>query len=128
MPNPPLHLMDSVGPAIGAGVFVLLMSLVREPTRLRVNALLVAGASGVYLSGGLGLWELLFPALLFPIVYRAQTSYRFVGIAWLLHAAWDVVHHLYANPIWPFIPTSSFGCMVFDTLIALWFLRLSRAA
>jgi len=26
------------------------------------------------------------------------------------------------NPIWPFMPTSSWGCMIFDSLIALWFL------
>jgi hypothetical protein len=39
-----------------------------------------------------------------------------------MHAGWDVVHHLWGNPIWPFMPTSSFGCMVFDTLIAIWFL------
>jgi len=39
-----------------------------------------------------------------------------------MHSAWDLVHHLYGNPIWPFMPTSSFGCLVFDALIALWFL------
>ena len=30
--------------------------------------------------------------------------------------------HLWGSPIWPFMPTSSFGCMIFDTLIAIWFL------
>jgi hypothetical protein len=39
-----------------------------------------------------------------------------------MHAAWDVAHHLYGNAIWPFMPTSSFGCMVFDAAIAVWFL------
>jgi hypothetical protein len=34
----------------------------------------------------------------------------------------DLPHHLWGNPIWPFMPTSSFGCMIFDTLIAVWFL------
>jgi len=34
----------------------------------------------------------------------------------------DLPHHLWGNPIWPFMPTSSFGCMIFDTLIAAWFL------
>ena len=38
--------MDYIGPVIGAGVFVLIMSLVREPSRRTVNAVLVAGASG----------------------------------------------------------------------------------
>jgi len=39
-----------------------------------------------------------------------------------MHAAWDLAHHLWGNPIWPFMPTSSWGCMIFDSLIALWFL------
>ena len=38
-----------------------------------------------------------------------------------MHSGWDAIHHLYANPIWPFMPTSSFDCMVFDALIALRF-------
>jgi len=119
---PPLHVMDYVGPAIGAVAFVLIMSLVREPARRRFNAVLVAGASGVYLSGGLGPWELLYPALAAPVVYLALGSHQLIGIAWLMHSAWDLVHHLWGNPIWPFMPTSSFGCMIFDALIAIWFL------
>jgi hypothetical protein len=99
------------------------MSVVREPMRLSLNAILAAGATGVYLSGGFGVWELIFPAIAIPIIYRAQRAYRFIGIAWLMHAGWDVAHHLYGNPIWPFMPTSSFGCPIFDTLIAVWFLR-----
>jgi hypothetical protein len=38
-----------------------------------------------------------------------------------LHAAWDVPHHLWHRPIWPFQATSSLGCAIFDSLIALWF-------
>ena len=121
MHPPPLSTMDVIGPAIGAAAFVLSMTFVREPVRLRLNAVLVAGASGVYLSGGFGPWELVYPAMVMPVVYAGLGSYRFVGIAWLLHAAWDVVHHLWGNPIWPFMATSSFGCMVFDSLIAVWF-------
>jgi hypothetical protein len=113
--------MDYVGPAIGAVLFVSVMSLVKEPARRTFNAIFVAGASGVYLSGGLGPWELIYPAITLPVVYLALRSYRFIAVAWLMHAGWDVVHHLYGNPIWPFMPTSSFGCMVFDTLIAIWF-------
>jgi uncharacterized protein DUF6010 len=51
---PPLILMDYVGPAIGAVVFVLIMSFVREPTRRTLNAIVVAGACGTYLNGGFG--------------------------------------------------------------------------
>jgi hypothetical protein len=56
------------------------------------------------------------------VVYLGLRSYRWIGVAWLMHAAWDVVHHWYGNPIWPFMPTSSFGCMIFDTVITAWFL------
>lgn len=118
----PLHVMDYVGPALGAVGFVALMSLVKEPVRQRFNVLLVAGACGVYLSGGFGPWELLYPAVASLVVYRGLTAYGHVGIAWLMHSAWDLAHHLYGNPIWPFMPTSSFGCMIFDAGIALWFI------
>lgn len=121
MHSHPLDTADVLQPVIGALVFVFVMSLVREPMRRTLNAVLVAGAGGVYLSGGLGPWELVYPALLLPIVYRALGSYRFIGLAWVLHSVWDLVHHLWGNPIWPFLPTSSFGCLVFDGLIALWF-------
>ena len=122
MTTPPLVLMDYIGPVIGAGVFVLVMSLVREPARRTFNAVLVAGASGVYMSGGFGVWELVYPAIVTPIAYLGLGSYRFIGLAWLMHAAWDLPHHLWGRPIWPFMPTSSFGCVIFDTLIAIWFL------
>jgi hypothetical protein len=123
MPHPPLAIADVVGPAGAAVVFVLLMSLVKEPIRHRVNALLVAGAAGAYLSGGgLGPWELVFPVVALPVVYRGLSAYRWIGVGWLMHSAWDIVHHVYGQAIWPFMPTSSFGCMVFDAAIAAWFL------
>jgi Family of unknown function (DUF6010) len=121
MNAPPLAPMDYIGPVIGAGLFVLIMSLVREPARRTFNAVFIAGASGVYLSGGFGLWELLYPAIALPVVYLGLRSYRFVGLAWLMHAAWDLPHHFWGHPIWPFMPTSSFGCVVFDTAVAMWF-------
>jgi uncharacterized protein DUF6010 len=98
MHPPPILIMDSVGPVIGALVFVVIMSLVSEPARRAINAMIVAGASGAYVSGG------------------------GFGLAWLLHSCWHIVHHLWGNPIWPFMPTSSFGCLIFDALIAVWFL------
>ena len=120
---PPLQVIDAAAPALAAVVFVLAMSLVREPARRSFNAIVVAGASGVYMSGGFGPWEVAYAALGCGVVgYLALGSYRWIGVGWLMHAGWDVLHHLYGNPIWPFQPTSSFGCMVFDTGIALWFL------
>jgi hypothetical protein len=47
--------MDYFGPAISAVLFVLIMSFVPEPARLRFNAIFAAGAVGVYLNGGFGI-------------------------------------------------------------------------
>lgn len=119
---PALLVMDCLGPAIAAVLFTLGMSLVKEPVRRGLNAVLVAGTCGVYLSGGFGAWEVLYPVFATPIVYLGLRSYRFIGLAWLMHSGWDLPHYLWGKPIWPFMPTSSFGCMIFDTLIAVWFL------
>src|SRR5512132_3340805 len=108
MHPPPLLMMDYVGPVIGAVIFVLLMSLVTEPARRDVNAIIVAGVTGVYLSGGgFGVWELLFPVIAMPFAYRGLRAYPFIGIVWLMHSGWDILHHLWGKPIWPFMPTSS---------------------
>ena len=125
--TPQLSAMNFIGPAIGAILFVLLMSLVPEPQRHRLNAILVAGSAGVYISGGFGSWELLYAALATAVAYRGLGSYRFIGIGWLMHACWDVPHHLLHKPIWPFMPTSSLGCAIFDSLIAIWFLANAPA-
>jgi hypothetical protein len=126
MRGPPLHVADYLGPAIAAVAFIAAMSIVREPARLRFNAILVAGAGGVYLGGGLGIWELPFAAAIVILAYLGTSSFVFIGVAWLLHSAWDIVHHAYGNPIWPFAPTSSFGCMIFDAIIGVWFLAGAR--
>ena len=126
---PPLHLSDYLGPVAGAIVFVLVMRLVREPARRHYNAILVAGASGVYLAGPLGPWELLYAAAAGGVVaYIGLRSYRFIGVGWLMHSGWDLLHHFQGSPIWPFMPTSSFGCMIFDALIGIWFLAGAPSA
>ncbi|HEY4049762.1 MAG TPA: DUF6010 family protein [Acidobacteriaceae bacterium] len=120
--TPALAPVDYIRPALAAGLFIALMSLIPHPARRTFNAILAAGAVGAYLSGGFGKWELIYPVIATPIVYLGLRSYRFIGIAWLMHAAWDLPHHLWGNPIWPFQRTSSFGCMVFDSVIAVWLL------
>jgi hypothetical protein len=118
-----LTAMDYIGPTIAAGVFVVIMSFVREPTRRYFNAVFVGGATGVYMSGGgFGVWELAFPLVALPIVYLGLRAHVFIGVVWLMHSGWDIAHHWWGNPIWPFAPTSSFGCMIFDALIAVWFI------
>src|ERR1700751_49339 len=103
-----LALMDYVGPALGALLFVAAMSLVAEPTRRPLNAIILAGASGVYLSGGFGLGGMSYPGIGAGVGVWALQSYRWIGIGWLIHAVWYIAHHLWGNPIWPFMPSSAF--------------------
>ena len=117
-----LQPMAWVGTAVVAVVFVFLMSLIPEPARQRFNAVFVAGAGAAYLNGGLGLWEFPFIGVAVVTAYLGLRSYLFIGVAWLLHTGWDVVHHLYGNPIWHWEPSSSIGCAKFDAVIAIWFL------
>jgi hypothetical protein len=82
-------------------------------------AIVIAGAGAAYLNGGLGKWEFAFTTLMTYVAYRGLRSYNFIGVGWLLHAGWDVMHHLYGNPIVPFIPGSSLGCAICDPVIAI---------
>jgi hypothetical protein len=38
-----------------------------------------------------------------------------------MHSGWDVVHHLFGNPIIQMVATSSAQCAVCDVFIAAWF-------
>jgi hypothetical protein len=67
---PSVTILDYIVPTIAAAIFVALMSLVKEPTRRHFNAVLVGGATGVYVSGGgFGIWELVFPLITLPFAY-----------------------------------------------------------
>ena len=55
-------------------------------------------APGVYLSGGFGLWELTYPVIGAAIAFPGLGSYRLIGVGWLIHAGWDIAHHLWGNP------------------------------
>lgn len=113
--------MNIVIPLLVGVVFVGLSSLIREPHRRSVNAVVVAGAGAAYLSGGgLGIWEFAFTAVLTYVAFRGLESWTFIGIGWLLHTAWDVVHHVRGEPIIPFAEHSSLGCAVCDPVIAVW--------
>jgi hypothetical protein len=113
--------MPVVIPLVIGVVFVLLSSLIPDRHRRPFNAVLVAGAGAAYLSGGgLGPGELLFTTVLALVAYRGLTSWRFIGLGWLLHTAWDVVHHLRGEPILPFDHNSSLGCAICDPVIAIW--------
>ncbi|WP_328453962.1 MULTISPECIES: DUF6010 family protein [unclassified Amycolatopsis] len=110
-----------LAPILIGVLYVLLNSLIREPHRQRVNAVMIAGAGAAYLSGGaLGPWELVFCAVMTYVAFRGLGSWTFIGIGWLLHTGWDVVHHLKGQPILPFAHDSSFGCAFCDPVIAIW--------
>jgi hypothetical protein len=113
--------MTVVAPVLIGVLYVLVNSLIPEPHRRRFNAIMVAGAGAAYLSGGgFGPWELMFTIIMTACAYRGLNSWSFIGIAWLLHTAWDIAHHLQGNPIIPFAEHSSLGCAICDPVIAAW--------
>jgi len=113
---------DWIPPVIIAALYILASSLLKEPSRRYFNAIMLGGAGAAYLSGGgLGVWEFAFTALVTVCAYQGLRSYQFIGLGWLLHTGWDIVHHFYGHPIVPFAPLSSAGCAITDALIAIWF-------
>ena len=112
-----------VTPVLIALAYIAINSLIKEPARRTFNAVMLAGAGASYLSGGgFGIWEMVFCSAITACAFFGLRSYRLIGIGWLLHAGWDVLHHLYGNPLLPFAPTSSLGCAICDPVLALWFL------
>lgn len=110
-----------VSPLVVSLLIVAACSLLREPNRQNFSAIFVAGAGAAYLSGGFGLWEFAFCAVVTGLAYFGLRHYWCIGLAWLLHTGWDALHHLYGNPIIPFLPDSSFGCAVADLGLAAWY-------
>ena len=109
-----------IGAIAVATVFISVFSLVREPYRQTINALIIAGAGGVYWSGGLGFAEFpLGPAMIF-LAYKGLKNYKYLAAGWTLHTLYDLLHHYYASPIIPMEPLSSLGCAICDPLLAIW--------
>jgi hypothetical protein len=118
---PALSTTEIMSPLLVATIFILLCSLIREPDRQRFSALMISGAGAAYLGGGLGPWEVPFCVLMTAIAFMGLTRYSFIGAGWVLHTGWDVVHHIYAHPILPFLPLSSAGCAICDLGLATWY-------
>lgn len=107
---------------VGVGIaLVSLMSALPEPARQKFGAVFLAGAGAAYLSGGFGLLEFGFCAVVTALAYAGLTHYRALAAGWLAHTLWDYLHHLYGNPIIPFAPSSSFGCALCDPVLAVWY-------
>lgn len=116
-----MDLLTIAAPIGIAIVFIALTSLITEPARRNFMAIMIAGAGAAYLSGGgLGRWEFVFSTVATYCAYKGLSSYRFIGIGWLLHTGWDILHHLHGNPIIPFSAASSLGCAICDPVIAAW--------
>src|ERR1700737_3964846 len=97
--TPALHIMDVVGPIFIGVLYIFACSFFKEPSRRNSNAIMIAGAGAAYLNGGLGIWEFAFTAIVTYFAFEGLRSYRFIGIGWLFHTGWDVIHQLYGNPI-----------------------------
>jgi hypothetical protein len=104
-----------------AAVLIFLISLLREPGRRKFSAVFLAGAGAAYLSGGLGLAEFAFCALITFLAYRGLDNYKYIAVGWVLHTCWDLVHHYHGNPIIIFDPTSSIGCAICDLALAAYY-------
>jgi len=115
-----VHSVDVVVAVVVAVLFIVATSAFKEPQRRNFNAVMIAGAGAAYLNGGLGVWEFPFTAVVTYCAYKGLNSYRFIGLGWILHTGWDVMHYLYGNPIVPLVATSSLGCAICDPFIAAW--------
>lgn len=116
-----MALLQYIAPVLVAAVFIALTSLIREPARQGFMAVMVAGAGAAYLGAfATGAWEFVFTAAVTYCAFRGLTAYSFIGIGWLLHTGWDIVHHISGGPLLPFSVTSSLGCAICDPVIALW--------
>jgi hypothetical protein len=118
---PEFTLVNAIAAIMIAIIYILLSSLIKEPHRQKFSAIMIAGAGAAYLSGGLGIWEIVFCGIMTFIAFKGLDLYSFIGIGWLLHTGWDIMHHLYGNPIVPFSLSSSAGCAVCDVVLAIWF-------
>lgn len=114
------QVMNVVGPILIGVLYIWASSFFQEPNRRNFNAIMIAGAGAAYLNGGFGVWEFAFTIVVTYCAYRGLHDYRFIGISWLLHTGWDLMHHWYGNPIVPFSATSSLGCAICDPVIAAW--------
>ena len=121
--TPPFTFLNGFAAAFIAIIYISLMSLVAEPNRQKLNAIILAGAGAAYLRGGFGAWEFAFCTLMTFVAFKGLGNYRLIAFGWLLHTCWDLLHHLYGNAIVPFDAGSSAGCAVCDSILAIWFFK-----
>lgn len=115
------YVRQVLGNLVAAPLFVVVVSLIPEPYRQVSMAVLLGAAAVVYLGHGLGRAEWSFAVAIAACAVAGLASYAAIGVGWLLHTVSDVWHHRRGRPMVAAIPMSSFGCAVFDPLIAIWF-------
>jgi len=103
-----------------AAIFITIFSFVKEPYRQQINALIIAGAGGVYWSSGLGFYEFPLGVIMIFLAYKGMKDYKYLALGWIVHTVYDVLHHYYGNPIIPMAPGSSAGCAICDPVLAIW--------
>ncbi len=114
-------LIAYIAPAVPALVFIAIMSLVKEPLKRQINVVIAGGFTTIYVNGGFGAWEFAYMALATIPAVLGHRSYKYIGVVWLMHTGWDLVHHFYGMPLWHFAELSSLGCAVMDAIVAIWF-------
>jgi Family of unknown function (DUF6010) len=118
---PEFTLLNALAAVAIAFIYITISSIFKEPNRQKISAVIIAGAGAVYWSGGLGIAEYIFATAMLFMAFKGLSNYTYIGIAWLMHTTWDTLHHFYANPIVPFSASSSAGCAVCDSVLAIWF-------
>ena len=116
-----LFLNTLVTNLIGAIVFIALVGLLQEPVRQKTMAIMLAMAGGVFAVPPFAEWGFMLGAAIATCGYFGLRWYTFIGIGWLLHAAWDTMRYFNDAGLVGLGPESSLGCAIFDPLIALWF-------
>ena len=112
--------MTAVGAVVISVIYISIFSLVKEPQRQKINALIIAGAGAVYWSGGLGFYEFPLGVIMIFLAYKGLQNYKYLAMGWMVHTFYDLLHHFYGNPIVPMESSSSAGCAICDPILAIW--------
>jgi len=110
----------AIGATTIAAIYMTVFSFVKEPLRQKINALIIAGAGGVYWSSGLGFYEFPLGIIMIFLAYKGLKNYKYLALGWIVHTIYDLLHHYYGNPIIPMAPSSSAGCAICDPILAIW--------
>jgi hypothetical protein len=106
---------------LSAVIAITIASCIKEPSRQKLMAIVLGFAGGTYLNGGFAIWEFPFAIAVVVCAYKGLRWYPVLGIGWLLHASWDVLHHTTGHPLLDILSTSSLECAVVDPIFTAWF-------